>query len=98
MPHLILELILWMLLAFFIGCIMGCILHRLVAGGEATVIAPDGERGSSPAAPELPAVGPPSRPTGIAAAREGKPDNLQRISGIGPMYERTLHNLGFFHF
>jgi len=32
----------------------------------------------------------PARPQGIAAAREGRPDNLQRISGIGP---KTLDKL-----
>ena len=38
------------------------------------------------------------RPKGLTAARGGKPDNLQRISGIGPKNEAILHNLGFFHF
>jgi predicted flap endonuclease-1-like 5' DNA nuclease len=38
------------------------------------------------------------RPKGIAAARGGKPDNLQRISGVGPKNEKILHGLGFFHF
>ena len=28
MPHLILELALWILLAFFIGCIVGCLLRK----------------------------------------------------------------------
>lgn len=43
-------------------------------------------------------TGKPARPKGIAVARDGKPDNLQRISGIGPKNEKTLHGLGFFHF
>jgi NADH-quinone oxidoreductase subunit E len=34
----------------------------------------------------------------MAAARGGKADNLQQISGIGPKLEKTLHGLGFFHF
>jgi predicted flap endonuclease-1-like 5' DNA nuclease len=38
------------------------------------------------------------RPKGIAKAREGKADDLQRISGIGPKNEKILHGLGFFHF
>ena len=29
---------------------------------------------------------------------EGEPDDLKRISGIGPGIERTLHELGVFHF
>ncbi len=42
--------------------------------------------------------GKPQRPKGIAAARRGKADNLQRISGIGPKNEKVLQSLGFFHF
>jgi predicted flap endonuclease-1-like 5' DNA nuclease len=29
---------------------------------------------------------------------EGEPDDLKRISGIGPGIERTLHELGIYHF
>lgn len=123
MSHLIVELILWMLFAFFVGCIVGCILHRLFGGGavasrpsdaatkEPTAAAAIG----SPADGEAEAVQPnaapaaaleqpvalvskPERPKGIAAARSGKADNLQRISGVGPKNEKTLHRLGFFHF
>jgi predicted flap endonuclease-1-like 5' DNA nuclease len=39
-----------------------------------------------------------SRPKGLQAARGGKPDDLQRISGVGPKNEKILHSLGFFHF
>ncbi len=54
----------------------------------------------SPAAEPVPlaAVGKMERPKGIAAARGGKADDLQRISGIGPKNEKILHGLGFFHF
>ncbi len=38
------------------------------------------------------------RPKGIAAARGGKADKLQRISGVGPKNEKILHGLGFYHF
>jgi predicted flap endonuclease-1-like 5' DNA nuclease len=31
-------------------------------------------------------------------APEGEPDDLQKISGIGPSIERTLHQLGIYHF
>jgi predicted flap endonuclease-1-like 5' DNA nuclease len=53
-----------------------------------------------PAAAPMPAVstGKPTRPKGLAAARGGKADNLQIISGVGPKLEKTLHGLGFFHF
>jgi predicted flap endonuclease-1-like 5' DNA nuclease len=38
------------------------------------------------------------RPRGITMARNGKPDDLLRISGVGPKNEKILHSLGFFHF
>ena len=45
-----------------------------------------------------PAGGRPKRPRGLAAPRNDRPDNLQRISGIGPKLEKTLQDLGFFHY
>lgn len=39
-----------------------------------------------------------SRPVGIAAARGGKKDNLQRIKGIGKVNEAKLNELGTWHF
>jgi len=117
MSHLVLELALWILLAFFVGCIIGCLLYRLF-GGEARApafagptqgsiedtVAPAAETlqqepVAAAAAPEaLSAIAKPARPKGIAAARDNRPDNLQRISGVGPKNEKTLHGLGFFHF
>lgn len=43
-------------------------------------------------------TGEPKRPKKLSAARGGKADNLQQISGIGPKLEKTLHGLGYFHF
>jgi len=136
MGHLTLELILWLLLAFFIGCILGCLFRKLFGGSEsetatvgaaaagsaavataatapkapkaeakpAPVAAPKPEPVATPEpkpAPEpMPAVatGVAKRPKGLAAARDGKADELQRISGIGPKLDKTLHSLGYFHF
>ncbi len=39
-----------------------------------------------------------TRPHGLAAARNGTKDNLQRIKGIGPVNEKKLQELGIFHF
>jgi NADH-quinone oxidoreductase subunit E len=38
------------------------------------------------------------RPAGLAAARDGKADDLQRVKGIGPVNEKRLHDLGMFHY
>ncbi|MFN3970466.1 MAG: NADH-quinone oxidoreductase subunit E [Gemmobacter sp.] len=39
-----------------------------------------------------------TRPEGLAAARDGKADNLRAIKGIGPKLEVLCHALGYFHF
>jgi predicted flap endonuclease-1-like 5' DNA nuclease len=164
MEHLTVELVLWILLAFFVGCILGCILRQSLSGrragdmaasGHETVeevadeavlaemralpeapvavveeaselaaldtLAVPGDRSdarpepldSLPKAAEprpepmsvmvseptpLPADTRPKRPQGLAAPRGERADNLQRISGIGPKLEKTLHDLGFFHY
>ncbi len=38
------------------------------------------------------------RPLGLAAARNGQPDDLKLIKGIGPQNEGLLHGLGIWHF
>lgn len=38
------------------------------------------------------------RPQALTAPRDGKPDDLKEIAGIGPKLERTLNDLGVFHF
>lgn len=39
-----------------------------------------------------------AKPTGLAGPRGGKADDLTRISGVGPVNEKRLHDLGVFHF
>jgi NADH-quinone oxidoreductase subunit E len=39
-----------------------------------------------------------NRPAALAAARDGGPDDLKLISGVGPKLEGVLHGLGIFHF
>ena len=107
MSHYLLELVLWMLLAFFIGCIFGYLLRLMFGEAGAETAAPAAAAPSkaahtapmAPKAAELAAdAGKMDRPKGISAARGGKADKLQRISGVGPKNEKVLHNLGFFHF
>jgi predicted flap endonuclease-1-like 5' DNA nuclease len=38
------------------------------------------------------------RPAALAAARDGQPDDLKLIKGIGPQMEKLCNSLGFFHF
>jgi predicted flap endonuclease-1-like 5' DNA nuclease len=60
---------------------------------------------ASHAGPPQPAgaVPPPAEPVQgtpppSLGAPEGEPDDLKRISGIGPSIEKTLHELGIYHF
>jgi predicted flap endonuclease-1-like 5' DNA nuclease len=46
--------------------------------------------------PEAQSVG--TKPETLAAPREGGPDDLKRIKGVGPKLEEMLHGLGFYHF
>ena len=38
------------------------------------------------------------RPGGLDAARDGRPDDLKLIKGVGPVLETLLHSLGYYHF
>jgi predicted flap endonuclease-1-like 5' DNA nuclease len=133
MTHYLIELAIWMLLAYTIGCLIGWVLRNLFAkpavveapkvaapvytptavlkpAAQAISPAPRPVVAPAPAAPRVVAApvatssaavepaGKMERPKGIASARGGKADNLQRISGIGPKNESILHTLGFFHF
>jgi predicted flap endonuclease-1-like 5' DNA nuclease len=108
MSHYLLELVLWMLLAFFIGCIFGYLARLMFGEAKAEILEPaavapakmalDAAPVVAKAVEPVPAAGKMERPKGISSARGGKADKLQRISGVGPKNEKVLHNLGFFHF
>ncbi|WP_299612119.1 endonuclease [uncultured Tateyamaria sp.] len=44
------------------------------------------------------AAGEGTKPETLAAARDGGPDNLKEIKGVGPKLEALLHSMGFYHF
>lgn len=129
MVHYLIELAIWMLIAYAFGCLLGWAFRnlfgakpvaepvRVAAPAAAVYTPPPAPRPVPVAAAILKPIPPPTpkpmpaaapiveapsgkleRPKGIAAARGGKADNLQRISGIGPKNEAILHSLGFFHF
>ena len=68
---------------------------ELQAGARTAHDAPPGAGASVNAQAAAPMEGapPPALP-----GPEGAPDDLQRISGIGPGIEKTLHDLGIYHF
>ena len=47
-------------------------------------------------APAEPGAG--TKPATLDAARDGGPDNLKQIKGVGPKLEALLHSMGFYHF
>jgi predicted flap endonuclease-1-like 5' DNA nuclease len=129
MVHYLIELALWILAAYFLGCLLGWALRNLFGTADVSTsvpvktVAPPAPAYVPPPAPvarpaPVAVVPPPApkpvaapvpiaaptltgkmeRPKGLTAARGGKADDLQRISGIGPKNEGILHNLGFFHF
>lgn len=63
---------------------------------ERTVIGPGAEPEAADAvAPAEPVQG---TPPPALSSPEGEADDLKRISGIGPSIEKTLHELGIYHF
>ncbi|GGX57077.1 hypothetical protein GCM10007385_27380 [Tateyamaria omphalii] len=44
------------------------------------------------------AAGEGTKPQTLSAARDGGPDNLKEIKGVGPKLEALLHSMGFYHF
>ena len=66
---------------------------------EAEEVARPDEGSVAPGVPEpSESVGLGTRPEGLTEARGGQPDDLKRISGVGPKLEKLLNSLGFFHF
>jgi predicted flap endonuclease-1-like 5' DNA nuclease len=96
-------------LLFFVFYIAGCLLAGWLKTVMDTQARPaTGASGSSPTMnPAMPATMPTLadeadhagiRPLGLVAAREGSPDDLKLISGIGRQNEGRLHGLGIWHF
>ncbi|MEP4197366.1 MAG: endonuclease [Aliishimia sp.] len=61
----------------------------------ASEAAPDSDDGGSAARAPVAADG---KPEQLNEAREGGPDDLKMIKGVGPKLETLLHKMGFFHF
>ncbi len=59
--------------------------------------APEPEPEPAPVQEAAPA-GDAARPAALEAAREGGPDDLKKIKGVGPKLEAMLHRMGFYHY
>jgi predicted flap endonuclease-1-like 5' DNA nuclease len=61
--------------------------------------APAAKAAPAPApAAEAPASSGDGTPEFLSATREGGPDDLKQIKGVGPKLEETLHEMGIYHF
>lgn len=110
MTHYLIELAIWILIAFFLGCFIGYLLRGMLGSREGASRTPTVTEETPAPQPVAPAAVAPAveataapvarmeRPKGLTEPRGGQPDNLQRISGIGPKNDRILQSLGFFHF
>lgn len=56
------------------------------------------EPAPEPAPEAAPASETGTKPSTLDAAREGGPDDLKKIKGVGPKLEGLLHSMGFYHF
>ncbi len=65
--------------------------------GGPTTLTDIGGKSSSGATAEVADVAG-TKPQGLATPRDGKADDLKRISGVGPKIEGTLNGLGVFHY
>ncbi|WP_170450664.1 NADH-quinone oxidoreductase subunit E [Ruegeria arenilitoris] len=63
--------------------------------------APKKSAKAEPSSPEGAAAKPETteaQPETLSSARDGKPDDLKLLKGVGPKLEQTLNELGFYHF
>lgn len=68
------------------------------AAPAATPAAPAPAPAAAPVAEVAPAASDDGTPEFLSAAREGGPDDLKQIKGVGPKLEKTLHGMGIYHF
>lgn len=68
------------------------------AAAPAAAPAPMPEAAPAPVVTAAPAAGTATKPAFLAAAREGRADDLKLIKGVGPKLEQMLHGMGVFHF
>jgi len=103
----VIETALFLLIVFVIGAILGYLIRHLffrpkpaIAGASAAAAAPK----PAPAVPAKPqakadtSASPDGKPIPLAGPRDGKKDDLKRIKGVGPKIEKTLNELGIYHF
>ncbi|QQA44514.1 50S ribosomal protein L21 [Pelagovum pacificum] len=83
------------------GSVSASAMAAAAPAAEKKAAAPKAEKKAAPKAEktEAPAEAVGSKPSNLLdAARDGKADDLKKISGVGPKLEGLLHENGVFHF
>jgi predicted flap endonuclease-1-like 5' DNA nuclease len=108
MAYLLIQMFLYMLVAFLLGLLLGWLIWRYgktyatcdcdALHAENAALQARIDRMATPAPVATTFTGEASKPEGLTAPRGGASDPLQEINGIGPKLEKLLHSLGYFHF
>jgi predicted flap endonuclease-1-like 5' DNA nuclease len=64
----------------------------------AAVVAPAKPSEAAPAAKQAMTGGTGGKPATLSAPRGGNPDDLKKISGVGPKLEAALNEMGYYHY
>lgn len=97
MPHVI-ETALLLLVAFLIGCGIGYVLRCHIFTNDNQEQEKPAKPSAKPASRAKPSSSKDGRPDRLDAPRSGRKDDLKQIKGVGPGIEKTLNELGIFHF
>uniref|UniRef100_UPI0030F83782 S1 RNA-binding domain-containing protein n=1 Tax=Hyphomonas sp. TaxID=87 RepID=UPI0030F83782 len=81
-----------------LGDILGAALASSTAGKTETKAEPDAEPKAKKAAPAPAGDAASLDERGRLAAPQGDADDLKQIKGVGPAFEKKLHEAGIFHF
>ena len=100
-PHVI-ETAILLLVAFLIGCVLGMLVRKYLfpvrPADEGGSVSKSDETPVPLTVPTKPAQSEDGKPDALDAPRDGKKDDLKQIKGIGPRIEKTLNEMGIFHF
>lgn len=69
---------------------------KAAPAAEASAAAPKPAAAAEPA--PAPAEGEGTKPAALSGPRGGKADDLKKIKGVGPKLEKTVNDLGYYHF
>lgn len=94
MTYVWIEIIVSMLIALIIGFIMGWLIRGFLMGKRIDELQAELNNCRKNSSSDNRASG----PTGFLSAPQGSADDLKKISGVGPVLENKLNEIGIYHF